>query len=75
MPKQWRLLFDEIALSGSVLPHWPAVKALCDELKRQGFLQEAQGRYRFTPRGIDFYKSKGGDYVKQALAHEPGTNE
>jgi hypothetical protein len=70
MPKQWRLLFDELALSGSVMPLWPAVKALCDELKRQGFLSEAQGRYRFTPYGIDFYKSKGGDYVTQALAHQ-----
>ncbi len=75
MPKQWRLLFDEVALSGSVLPHWPTVKALCDELKRQGFLQEEQGRYRFTLAGIDFYKSKGGDYVTQALAHAVKSND
>lgn len=69
MPKQWRLLFDELALSGSVMPLWPAVKALCDEFKRQGWFQEEQGRYRFTQTGIDFYKAKGGDYVAQALAH------
>jgi hypothetical protein len=70
MPKQWRLLFDEVALSGSVMPLWPTVKALCDELKRQGLLREEQGRYRFTPSGIDFYKAKGGDFVAQAKAHE-----
>jgi hypothetical protein len=70
MPKQWRLLFDEVALSGSVLPLWPAVKALCDELKRQGFLREEQGRYRFTASGIDFYRARGGDFVAQAEAHE-----
>ncbi len=75
MPKQWRLLFDEVALSGSVMPLWPAVKALCDELKRQGLLAEAQGRYCFTPVGIDFYKAKGGDYVAQALAHQAKTGE
>ncbi len=70
MPKQWRLLFDEVAVSGSVMPLWPAVKALCDELRRQGLLAEAQGRYRFTPAGIDFYKGRGGEFVAQALEHQ-----
>jgi hypothetical protein len=70
MPKQWRLLFDELALSGSVLPLWPAVKALCDELKRQNLLREETGRYRFTEAGIAFYKNRGGDYVAQAIANQ-----
>ncbi len=41
MPKQWTLIFDEIALGGSVLPLWLAIKAICVELARQGYVQEA----------------------------------
>jgi len=70
MPKQWRLLLDEIALSGYVLPLWPAVKALCEQLRQQALLSEDKGRYSFTDQGLAFYQAKGGDYVKQALAHK-----
>jgi len=70
MPKQWRLLLDEIALSRYVLPLWPAVKALCEELKRQSLLSEEQGRYSLTDKGLAFYQANGGDFVKQALAHK-----
>jgi len=70
MPKQWRLLLDEIALSGYVLPLWPAVKALCEELKRQALLSEDGGRYSLTDQGLAFYQARGGDFVKQALARK-----
>jgi len=70
MPKQWRLLLDEIALSGYVLPLWPAVKALCEDLRSQDLLAEENGRYSLTDKGLAFYQARGGDFVKQALARK-----
>jgi len=66
MPKQWTLIFDEIALGGSVLPLWPAIKAICVELARQGYVQEASRRFFMTSSGLALYAAQGGKFVAEA---------
>ena len=68
MLKQWRLIFDEIAISGSLRPAWPAVTAICVELTRQGFFSNENGSFGLTGKGLDFYKVHRGDFLAQALA-------
>jgi len=68
MPKQWKLIFDEIAFGGSVLPLWPAVKAICIELARQGYVRESSGRFFMTRNGLALYAAQGGQFVVQASA-------
>jgi hypothetical protein len=72
MPKQWMLIFDEIALGGSLYPVWPAVRAICAELSRQGLFSEEAGRFAMTAAGLSYYEAHRGAYVSQARAHLEG---